>query len=231
MAASRSAVPVAVVGCRVHHQAVAVLHHHMSHVAQLGGLPGRLLVQPGVGIGGRGVRLVAALLAVKIALAVATRRRRLAAAVLRTEALHRRPGLDQRAVHREMLGREQRLDLRIGQDRRQEPAGDVAFQQPIAVLGEHRHVPHRRVHRQPDEPAEQHVVGDLLHQLPLRADREQRLQQQRPQQLLRRDRGPARCPHRSPRMPATAGPAPRSPAGGSPATGGPAAQGSPGWRS
>src|SRR6059058_3231251 len=27
-------------GCRIHDQAVAVLHQHMSHVAQLGGLPG-----------------------------------------------------------------------------------------------------------------------------------------------------------------------------------------------
>lgn len=90
-----------------------------------------------------------------------------------------------------MLGREQWLDLWIAEDRRQEAARDVAFQQAVAIFGEHRHVPHRHVHRQADEPAEQHVVGDLLHQLPLRADREQGLQQQRPQQLLRRDRGAA----------------------------------------
>jgi len=68
---------------------------------------------------------------------------------------------------------------------------DVAGQQTVAVLGEHRHVPHRRIHRQADEPAEHHVVGDLLHQLPLRAHREQRLQQKGAQQLLRRDRVPA----------------------------------------
>jgi len=89
-----------------------------------------------------------------------------------------------------MLTRKQRRDLRIGQDRRQETARDVAFQQPIAVLREHRHVPDRRVHGQTDEPAKQHVVGDLLHQLPFRADREQSLQQQRPQQFLRWDRRP-----------------------------------------
>jgi hypothetical protein len=71
-----------------------------------------------------------------------------------------------------MLAREQRLDLRIDQHGRQEVAGDIAIQQAIAVFGEHRYVPHRRVHRQPDEPAEQHIVGDLLHQLPFRADRE-----------------------------------------------------------
>src|SRR3954451_9374945 len=69
--------------------------------------------------------------------------------------------------------------------------GDVTFQQSVAVLGEHRHVPHRRLDRQADEPAKQDVVAQLLHQLPLRADREERLQQQGPQQLLGWDRGPA----------------------------------------
>ena len=67
---------------------------------------------------------------------------------------------------------------------------DVALQQPVAVLGEHRHVPDRRIHRQADEPAKQHVVGDLLHQLAFRPHRVECLQQQRPQQLLRRDRIP-----------------------------------------
>src|SRR6516162_4851448 len=49
-------------------------------------------------VGGRGVGLIAALLAVKVALAVAARRRRLAAAILETKALHAGPRLDQRAV-------------------------------------------------------------------------------------------------------------------------------------
>src|SRR3954466_1282593 len=39
--------------------------------------------------------------------------------------------------------------------------------------------------------AKQDVVTQLLHQLPLRADREERLQQQGPQQLLGQDRGPS----------------------------------------
>src|SRR5512146_3387065 len=43
----------------------------------------------------------------------------------------------------------------------------------------------------PDEPAEQQIVIELFHQLPLRADGVERLQQQRSQQLLRRDRRPA----------------------------------------
>src|SRR4051794_24069578 len=102
----------------------------MSHVTQPGGLPGRFLEQSGVRIGGAGVRFVAALLAAKVALAVATRAERLATAVLRPKALHRSPRLDQGPVYREMLTRKQRGDLRIGQDRRQETARDVAFQQP-----------------------------------------------------------------------------------------------------
>ena len=118
-------------------------------------------------------------------------RRRLAAAVLRPEALHAGPGLDQRAVDREVLVRQQRLDLGLGQHRAQELGRDLALEQPVAVLGEHRHVPDRIVDAEPDEPAEQQVVVELLHQLPLRAHRVERLQQQRPQQLLRRDRGPA----------------------------------------
>jgi hypothetical protein len=162
----------------------------MPHVTQPGGLPGRLLEQPRIGVGGRGVRVVAALLAAEVALGVAARAGRLAAAVLWAEALHGSPSFNQRGIHRKVLRREQRLDLRIGQNRRQKAARDVALQQPIAVLRKHRHVPDRRIHRQPDKPPKQHVVADLLHQLPFRANREQRLQQQRAQQFLRSDRGP-----------------------------------------
>ena len=46
----------------------------------------------------------------------------------------------------------------------------VATRQFYAVLGEHRHVPHRIVDAETDEPAEQQIVVQLLHQLPLRAD-------------------------------------------------------------
>ena len=70
-------------------------------------------------------------------------------------------------------------------------ARDVAVEQPIAVLAEHGRIPDRIVHRQPDEPAEQQIVVELLHQLPFRAHRVEGLQQQRPQQPLRRDRRPA----------------------------------------
>ena len=54
-----------------------------------------------------------------------------------------------------------------------------------------RRRPDRVVHAEPHEPAKQQVVIQLLHQLPLAADRVQGLQQQGPQQLLRRNRRPA----------------------------------------
>ena len=114
------------------------------------------------------------------------------ATVLGAEALHRRPGLDQRAVDREVLVRQERLHLWVGAAPRQELGRHVGLQQPVAVLGEHRVVPHRIVHPEPHEPAVEQVVVELLHQQPLGADREERLQQSRPQQPLRRDRIPSR---------------------------------------
>jgi hypothetical protein len=52
-------------------------------------------------------------------------------------------------------------------------------------------VPDRIIDAEPDEPAEQQIEVEPLHQLPLRADRIERLQQQRTEQFLRRDRRPA----------------------------------------
>ena len=52
-------------------------------------------------------------------------------------------------------------------------------------------VPDRIIHPKPDKPAEQKIELHPLHQLPLGADAVERLQQHRPKQLLRRDRGAA----------------------------------------
>src|SRR5512132_34127 len=71
---------------------------------------------------------------------------------------------------------------------------DLAVQEPIAVLREGRVIPRRLVGAQTDEPAEQEVELEPLHQLALGPDRVERLQQHRPQQHFRRDRGPARDP-------------------------------------
>jgi hypothetical protein len=52
----------------------------------------------------------------------------------------------------------------------QEFTGHVALQETVAILREHRHVPHRFIQVHPDEPPEQHAVVDLFHQQPLAAD-------------------------------------------------------------
>jgi hypothetical protein len=63
-----------------------------------------------------------------------------------------------------------------------------AIKKAIPVLRENRVVPRRVVDANADKPVEQKVELQPLHQLPLRADRIERWQQHRPQQLLRRDR-------------------------------------------
>jgi len=67
---------------------------------------------------------------------------------------------------------------------------DIARQQAIPVLAEGRRGPDRVIETQAHEPPEQQVVVQLLHQLSLAANRIQRLQQQRAQQLLGRNRRP-----------------------------------------
>ena len=148
-------------------RAVPATHQRVPHERQLGLLAAPLAVEPGIGVGGRGVGLVAARLAMEVLLAVATRVGRWGGAVLRPEALGAGPGFQQRAVHREMLGREQRLDLGLCQHRGQELQSHVALQQAVAVLGEGRGVPYRVIHAEADEPAEQQVELDPLDQLPL----------------------------------------------------------------
>ncbi len=104
------------------------------------------------------------------------------------KAARRGPGLDQRAVHREMLLTQQIVLTRLDQHRIQQPLADRAGNQPFAVLGEYRHVPDRVVHLKAYEPAKEQVVLQLLHQLPLAANRVQHHQQSCPKQPLRRNR-------------------------------------------
>jgi hypothetical protein len=65
----------------------------------------------------------------------------------------------------------------LSQDRCQELGGHLAFEQTVAVLREHRVIPHRIIDPQPNEPAEQQVELQPLHQLTFRADRIKGLQQ------------------------------------------------------
>jgi hypothetical protein len=75
--------------------------------------------------------------------------------------------------------------LRQIEHRGHEFTGDVAIEQPVAVFAEYGGVLHLIVDREADEPAEQQIVIELLHQLPLRADRKESLQQERTQQPFR----------------------------------------------
>src|SRR6201987_1104863 len=56
---------------RIDDQPVAVLHHQMPHVAELGLLASALAEQAGIGVGSRGMRVVLALLAMEVALGIA----------------------------------------------------------------------------------------------------------------------------------------------------------------
>ncbi len=160
----------------------------MTEIAEPGLLAIALAIEPGVRIGRRSVGIVAPLLPLEVA-------RRTGAGsgplVLRPEALLPGPGLDERAVDAEVLIRKELRGLGLGEHRGEECPGDIAREQPLAVLGEHGHIPDRVVGVEPDEPAEEQVVVERLHQQPLRADRVQDLEDQRPEQHLGGDRGSA----------------------------------------
>ena len=183
--------PIRLGGFDIDNQPVAVLGKRVRHVAQLRLGEFTLLEQAGLGVGAALVRLVAALLALEIDFRVASRRSIRTAAVLAHETLVARPGLDHRAVDTEMLVRDEALPFGQLKHAREELARHVGAQQPIPVDAEHRSIPHGVVHAETDEPADQQVVLELLHQQALTAHREERLQQQCPQQVLGRNRRPA----------------------------------------
>ena len=146
------------------------------------------------------MRLVGPSFAVEVCFRVASaaRRWRFSRTIFCPYALHRGPGFDQRAIDRKVIRGKQRLDLGLRQDRAQEFGRDVSLKQPVAVLREHRMVPGRIVNADADEPSEQKIVFQPLHQKPFRTDRIESLQQHGPQKLLGRDRRPSdrrvKCP-------------------------------------
>ena len=73
--------------------------------------------------------------------------------------LVRGPGLDQRAAHGEVLIAHEALRLPV--HLREKALRQRGVQLPVAVLREHRVVPHRVVHALPHQPAEQQVVIDF----------------------------------------------------------------------
>src|SRR5207244_2647132 len=103
-----------------------------------------LTCQPRLGVGGRLMGGVAALLAMKVNRGIAGVIRRLLTTipVLALEAFVAGPRLDQRAVDREVLGREQAAAARLRQHLSKKPLGNFGTQQPFSVLGEDRGIPH-----------------------------------------------------------------------------------------
>ncbi len=117
---------------------------------------------------------------------------RLGRIALFRKTLPRSPRLDQRPVHRKVLLAQQVVFLRLLQHSFQQLLAHRARDQTFPVLAEHCRIPHHVVHLQTHEPAEQQVVVQLLHQLPLRPYRVQHHHQQRTQKPLRRNRRTAR---------------------------------------
>src|SRR5262249_27003340 len=135
-------------------QTRAILHESMTDEAQLRLHARPLAVEPGIRIGRAAMRLVAALLSLEIRRGVAPAARAVPIAavprIFRLEPLHRSPGFNQSAIDREMLARQQPLDAWLSEDGGQEFGCDLAVQQPIAVLGEGRMIPHRIIDADPD---------------------------------------------------------------------------------
>jgi hypothetical protein len=116
--------------------------------------------------------------------------RRLVLLLFRPETFQTGRRFQQRAINCEVLIAEQFVSARMVQHARKKLFRDVPAQQPIAILREGSRVPYAIIHVQPDEPTKQHVVVQLFHQQSLAAHAVEHLQQQRPQQLFRRDRWP-----------------------------------------
>jgi len=147
----------------------------------------------GVGIGRRLVRGVAPPLPAEVdggvpRVIVGRRRRGLA---LRAHPLVAGPGFQEGAVHREVLGREQARRFGLACHRREEGLRHAALQDPLPVFREHADVPHRVIHVRADKPAKQERLVELVHALPFAPDAVERLQREGPEELLRRDPGPA----------------------------------------
>ena len=113
-------------------------------MTELGFLARAFARQPRLGVGGRLMGIVAALLAMKVNRGIAGVIRRLLTTipVLALEAFVAGPGLDQRAVDREVLARQQRAHLWQVQHRGHELARNIAVEQPVPILAEHSRIPH-----------------------------------------------------------------------------------------
>ena len=152
--------------CRGHHcagnQPVAVVAQRVAHEAQFSGRVA-LAVEQCIRIGARLVGVIAAALALEVA-------RVIVAAIAGFENLVPGPGLDQRAVHAEVLATEPVVLIGNRKHLVEQCDHRVMLNQALAVLGKHRRHPNRVIHRQADEPTKQQVVLRLLHQQALRTN-------------------------------------------------------------
>lgn len=149
-------------------QAAAVLGEHVADVRQARLLLRALAVQPRVRVAGRAVGGVAPALPLEVAGGAGAAARGpvapVAGLVAGPEALLPGPGLDERAVDAEVLVAEQLGPAGLGHDRGELSLGDLAVDQPVAVLAEGARVSHRVVEVEADEPAEVQVDVEPLHQ-------------------------------------------------------------------
>jgi hypothetical protein len=87
--------------------------------------------------------------------------------------------LNLRAVDGKVVVRKQGAHVPMSEKLGQEFARQLGFKQPVAVLREHRRHPNLIIHAETDKPAIEQIVMQLFHQLALRADAVERLQQKR----------------------------------------------------
>jgi hypothetical protein len=138
--------------------------------------------------------LVAPLGSLEITPTVAVAWRR---SILRSKALHRRPRLDQRPIHREVLRGHQAILLSLLNDRSQESLRHFVTNQTLSVPRKRTRIERRLVELHVQEPPKQQVVLQLLTELTITAHRVQRDQQLGLQQPFRWHRRPPRlCIHR-----------------------------------
>jgi hypothetical protein len=145
----------------------------MAEEAQLCFLARSLAVELDIRIGSRRMGFIRAPFPLEVCLGIAPAiLRRITRAIFGLEALHGRPGLNQGAVNREVVGRGQLLHLGLGQNGSQELGRGVTDEEPIAALGGGRVILGGIIKAEPDELAKQRVIVEPLHQLALGANGE-----------------------------------------------------------
>ena len=150
-----------------------------------------LLEEPRLGVCRGDVCVSAALLPAEVHVRVAPATRRRVLLVAWPVALERRPRLQQCPVHREVVRGEQSPPPRLGHHLSEEGARHIVREQPLAVLRERGGIERLIADVEVEEPLEEQVVAQPLTELALTANRVQRNQQARLEQMFRRDRGAA----------------------------------------